>query len=398
MLMLAERYRDEMYDFMGMVLREIGPRESCSTAERMLGERVAELWRSMGHDVRTHSFECHPKAFLGFIPLASLLYLFATVAYWRYPPVCVVLAGAALLMTILEIVRYREFTDPFFPKKEGTNVIGAIRPKGEIKRRVIVSAHLDSAYEFNLWFLCKNAALPIMLIAFIAPILPLLGGLAKLTFAGATTGPVFETLGWVCTGLCPIVALNLFFHTYRVVPGAGDDLAGIAVLNGVAWAFSENAGTEALALEHTEVLLLATSSEEAGLRGAKRYVAAFQDDLRALPTCGLFLDGVYDERFLTVVDRELGTGAKHDAQLVAMAQDIAKRHGWPMGKHMIPFGASDASAFAKAGIRSTCFLCQDVSRLVPEYHTRLDTLDRVRPQSLAVTLQLVLTMIERLDG
>lgn len=41
--------------------------------------------------------------------------------------------------------------------------------------------------------------------------------------------------------------------------------------------------------------------------------------------------------------------------------------------------------------------CQDATRLVPNYHTRLDTIEHVRPQSLSVMLQLVLDMIEEID-
>jgi aminopeptidase-like protein len=42
-------------------------------------------------------------------------------------------------------------------------------------------------------------------------------------------------------------------------------------------------------------------------------------------------------------------------------------------------------------------LCQDMSRLAPNYHTRRDTLDRVRPESIGVVLELVLEMLERID-
>ena len=64
---------------------------------------------------------------------------------------------------------------------------------------------------------------------------------------------------------------------------------------------------------------------------------------------------------------------------------------------MIPLGASDATAFAQAGVATVALLCQDATRLVPNYHTRLDTLDHVRPESLSVMLQLVLDMIAEID-
>jgi Zn-dependent M28 family amino/carboxypeptidase len=198
-------------------------------------------------------------------------------------------------------------------------------------------------------------------------------------------------------GLYPFVGLNLFFHTYSVVPGAMDDLAGISVLTGVAQALTPAAGDEPL-LAGTEVRVIGMSSEEAGLRGAKRYVEAHRRELSEVPTYGLFVDGVYDERFLTVLNREIFTGARHDPRLVRMGQEVAQQRGWHMHEHTLLLGATDATPFSLAGVPSVALLCQDATRLVPNYHTRLDTLDYVRPASLGVMLQVVLDMIQRIDA
>jgi len=394
----AKAYQDYMYQLMVRVLADIGPREACSENEQRLGRHLAELWSGLGYQVQTERFTCHPKAFLGFIPFSALLYLAATVFYWVYPPLCVVLAGVAATLIILELLRYREFIDGVFPAAEGENVIATIPPRGDVRRRVIVSAHQDSAYEFTLWFFLKNAALPIMVIAFAAVFVPLLGGLAK-SLAGSGGGAyAFDVIGFVCIALYPFVGLNLFFHTYTVVPGAMDDLAGIAVVAGVAKAFAAAGDDAGPALEHTEVRLLATSSEEAGLRGAKRYVHAHRAELAALPAYGIFVDGVCDERFLTVVNRELFTGARHDPRLVRLAKDVARNHGWPIRDYAIPLGGTDAAAFSLAGVPSVCLLCQDTRRLPRNYHTRFDTLEYVRAESLAVMLQVVLDMVRSIDA
>ena len=394
----AAAQQEYMYRLLQTVLVEIGPRESCTENERRLGRHLAELWRGLGHDVRTERFACHPKAFLGFIPFSTLLYLAGTVAYWVFPLVSVALAALSLAMNVFELLRYREFIDWFFPAAEGENVIAVIRPKGPVQQRVIVSAHQDSAYEFNLWFFLKNAAIPVMVVAFAAVPVLLVGGLAKSLAGSASDAHVFNVVGWICMGLYPIVGLNLFFHTYTVVPGAMDDLAGIAVLAGLGKALAEARRDGEPALEHTEVCLLATSSEEAGLRGAKRYVQAHAGELAETPTYGLFVDGVYNERFLTVVSREVFIGARHDPRLVQLAGEVANGHGWRMQERMIPLGATDAAAFSLAGVPSVCLLCQDISRLAPNYHTRLDTIEYVRPESMVVALQIVLDMIERIDA
>jgi acetylornithine deacetylase/succinyl-diaminopimelate desuccinylase-like protein len=395
--MIAQEYRDEMVRLMETVLEEIGPRESCGEAEHRLGETLRRRWSELGLTVECEPFRCHPRAFLGFIPFSVGLYLVAAACYWAAPGLAVAFAAGALVLTIFELLRQRELVDPLFPEAEGRNVVARIPAPGECRRRVIVSAHQDSAYEFNLWYFLKNASIPLMVVAFAAPAVPLLGGLAQLLGASADTGLV-HGLGVLSLALYPVVGLNLFFHTFSVVPGAMDDLAGIAVLDGVARVLADPPRGDGTALAHTEVVLLATSAEEAGLRGARRFAEAHRSELHAVPCHVLNVDGVYDERFLTAIELELALGVRHDPRLVALAERVATRRGWKLRRGLVPFGGTDAAAFARAGVSSVSLLCQDISRLAPNYHTRLDTLERVRPDSLTVMLQLVLDMIEEIDA
>ncbi|MEW6272557.1 MAG: M20/M25/M40 family metallo-hydrolase [Thermodesulfobacteriota bacterium] len=392
----ADTYRDSMYAFVRTILDEIGPRESCSESERRLGRRLADEWRALGLDVRTETFACHPKAFLGFIPVATLLYLLATIAYWVWPLLCFVLAAASLALTWFELLRYRELVDPLFPEAHGENVVGVLKPTGETKRRVVVSAHQDSAYEFNLWYFLRGAAVPVMIVGFGAVLVPLFGGLLKSLLDAGNDSQAFNVVGFAAIALYPVVGLNFFFHTYSVVPGAMDDLAGIGVVTGVARALSD-ARRDGHALQDTEVVVLALSAEEAGLRGAKRFAEKHRDELHAIPTFVVNVDGVYDERHLTIIHREITTGVRHDPRLVQLARERAAARGFVHHEHVIPLGASDATAFAQAGVPTVTLLCQDATRLVPNYHTRLDTLEHVRPESLRVMLQLVLDVIEEID-
>ncbi len=148
--MLADRYRDYMFGFTNQVLDDIGPRESCREAEKKLGKLVAEDYASLCDRVEVEKFTCSPSAFLGTFPYLIAAYVVAVVVYWFFPMVTAVLAAAALAVLYLEVVLYKELVDPLFPKYEGENVVGTISPTGEVKKRVIVSAHMDSAYEFNI--------------------------------------------------------------------------------------------------------------------------------------------------------------------------------------------------------------------------------------------------------
>lgn len=394
----ASSYTDYMYGLVKRVVDEIGPRPPCTEEERRLGRLLVEEWEPICDRVDVETFTCSPHAFLGFLPFSVLLYLAAVIVYWFYPPVSFAMAAIGVIMPVLEL-HYREFVDFLFPRRQGENVIGVIRPGGETSRRVIVCAHQDSAYEFNFFYYLRSAAIPVALVAVLAMVVLLGASLAKTVayFTGSADATAFAAIGWVTVALSPVVALVAFFHTYRPVPGAADDMAGIAVVAGLGKYLDEAKRSGSRVPERTEVVLLATSSEEAGLRGAKRYVTKHLEEMKATPTYGVILDCIYDERFLTVAHREIFTGAVHDPELVRMAQDVAASHDWPLAVKAIPVGASDASAFSVKGIPSICLLGQDISSVVPNYHTRNDTLEYIRPESLSVALQVVIDMIERID-
>ena len=194
------------------------------------------------------------------------------------------------------------------------------------------------------------------------------------------------------------MGLYLGFHSDVPVPGAMDDLAGCAVVSGLGKYLDDAKQNGDFFPENTEIVLLGCAAEESGLRGAKRYVSTHRKELQKTPTYGIFLDGIYDEKHLTVVNREISTGARHDSYLIRLAQECAAERGWPIKTLPIPLGASDAAAFSReGGVPSTCLLCQDISRLVVNYHTRFDTIEHIRPESLTVSLQLVIDMLEKID-
>jgi Zn-dependent M28 family amino/carboxypeptidase len=104
-----------------------------------------------------------------------------------------------------------------------------------------------------------------------------------------------------------------FWHFGAVVPGAGDDLSGIAVMHafgGIAASARLAGGSGGLAgdslkalLQRSEVVLLATSGEEAGLRGAKRFVERHAAALAAVPTAAVVLESTHEAEFLSCVSR-----------------------------------------------------------------------------------------------
>ncbi|MFH1469141.1 MAG: M28 family peptidase [Pseudomonadota bacterium] len=385
--------------FMARVLEEIGPRPSCSPAERRLGARLEEDWAQFCDRVAAEPFTCHPRAFLGWLHWLPALYLAALFAWWLFPPLALPLAGAGVVVLWVQGVRFGTLLDPLFPTAEGVNVVGTVAPRGPVARRVYVVAHQDSAYEFSFWYRFKNLSLPLMLVGAAAFVwLALAGAVAWMAWPfGALDSGIFSALGWSAAALYPVVGLFAFFTLWTPVPGALDNLSGIAVQTALGQAAAAGPGG-GRALEGTEVVLLACSSEEAGLRGSRAYVARHRVDLGGLPTFVLNLDGLGDARHLTLLARELWTGARYDDRLMALLEGTAREHGLGLRRATLPLGGTDAAPFANAGFPAVTLIAQDSGRLIPEYHTRLDVLEAVSDDALAAGFALGWGLLTRLDA
>jgi aminopeptidase YwaD len=398
--MIAERYTDYMYDLIDKVIKGIGPRESCGEREKELGRLFAGEIEPACDRVETERFICSPTAFLGFFPFLVLMYLAGVALYFFFPPASLVLALVAGAVLFLEVVRYKELIDPIFPKREGENIAGFVKPRGEATKRVYVSGHFDSAYEFKIWYWFKGFSTVLMGIGFLSVVLlfgfSLASSIAKPV--GMPEAAALKVLGYVLIGLCPVVAVFFFFHTRDVVPGAMDDMAGVAVVAGLGRYLADARKSGEFYPEHTQVVLLGLSSEEAGLRGAKRYAVSHRAEQENLPASAIFLDGIYDESFFTVFRKEVWPGGKMDPGLVDLAHQAAEDNGFEIKVGVLPLGATDASAFALAGIPSVSMCLWDNTRLVPHYHTRHDTIEHIKPRSLTVALQTVIEMLKRIDA
>ena len=86
-----------------------------------------------------------------------------------------------------------------------------------------------------------------------------------------------------------------------------------------------------------------------------------------------------------------------DPELVSIAREAARDMGAELEVGNLPLGATDASAFALAGIPAVSICLSETKRLVPHYHTRLDTIDNIKPHSLAVALQSMIEMLRLID-
>ncbi|MHA1263063.1 MAG: M28 family metallopeptidase [Candidatus Freyarchaeota archaeon] len=310
-----------------------------------------------------------------------------------------VLAVFAVSYFILEVMRYRELLDFMFPKKRSRNVIGTINPTGKVKHTVIFAGHHDSAYEFNVFYYLKNIGGYTIFIGYAGSIIFSIVSVLKTLFyfLPLSLTQVFFWFGVFFLFIAPIAAIYVFFHSYKPVPGAFDNLSAVSVVLGIGKYLSENKGTE-IYPKHTRIHLISFAGEEAGLRGSKRYVKAHYDELKENKTVLINMDGIAKKDSVVILEKEALIGAKHDPDLCATLLRIAQEQGIKARLGTLPFGATDAAAFSRKKLPATSIGSTGLKKLPEFYHTRLDTPDVVDKEALGQVLQICLGYIKYIDN
>ena len=136
------------------ILAEFPNRSPGSDDERAAQEYVAREAMKYADDVEIQDYKVSDKAFMGFqIPLAIFMIAGALV-YWFMPIIALLLSVLGFLIFLFEFVLLKQFLEkiafPFYKGKFSQNVIARRKPREDVKRILILNAHVDASYEFRL--------------------------------------------------------------------------------------------------------------------------------------------------------------------------------------------------------------------------------------------------------
>jgi hypothetical protein len=378
------------------ICTQVGPGQPGSTQERELAAYIQkELESHLGtENVAVEEFTVAPGAFMGSLPVSALFTLLAVllnisaervkgISPWVTAGVALAFSIIAFLLFFFEYVSYDEFVDPFFMKKQSVNVIGRLCKPGtkNVQRLLILSGHHDSALE-NTWigllgygFLLTIPTLFLGLITISAMCITQLIGVILSDDSIVRIG----TLGWVLLvyPIVPSIIFAMFFNRGRkgggTVPGAADNLSASALAVALCRFLVSN---PSYIPAGTEIRFVSFGSEEAGLRGSRRYVARHLAELKRLDARLL--------NFETVAHPEIGiltndvNGVKNSPEMVKSVVAAAERAGVPFKVKPYPIGggASDTGSFSQAGLKAVTLLPFKMpQQIVAFFHQKRDRPD-----------------------
>lgn len=373
------------------ICKDVGPRPAGSEQEHEAQKLMAAELDGACDKVEIEPFDVHPGAFLGWILTDGIMMIAAIVLFFfGMSAIALALCALSLIFAIVEFLLYKKLLDPFFPKMTSHNVVAVRKPKGEVRRRIIFSGHADSANEWRFTYYGGSKLLvPIIGLSFVGILLGLVLGIwavaAGHAFSAADSGAL-NVMRYVFLAWIPILFTALFFENKkRPVMGANDDLTGCFISMAVVKYMQQHD----IRFENTEVWVVLTGSEEAGLRGAKAFCKAHKNELSDVETVFVGLDTIRDYDFAAVYSRDLTGTVKNDAGACALVKEAAKQTGLDLPYKSVFFGATDAAAVTQAGMKAVSVAAMDPAP-AKYYHTRLDTADNLDIKTVEAVLGVAL--------
>jgi hypothetical protein len=415
---------DYMYDFIKKIINECGPRMPCSPSEAKCAEIIKNELEQTCDEVTIEPFFCQPRAFLGFIKVITVLTITSLILflliplklinYWEQTILIIIVSLNIISILILwnEFFNYNEFIDPVFKKKQSQNVIGKIAADQELKKILIFSGHHDSALQFNLLTYLKIGYMIIIILGLLIMVFWLILSVILLLISligllSYTISLFYAIVFWLLTFGSPImIGLFLFVpfgNKANRVPGAVDNLSAVAIVLALGKILKKYRN---LVPPNTEVRLISFGCEEAGLRGAYRYVQKHLNELRKFDAECINMDAIQSTNRISIIDYEPTTRTMHSdivvkklikmAELVKVNLEKSGLGGSSKLEKVIGqlTGGTDATAFSKAGIKAASITAMNLKKMLKFYHQPTDTLDKIEKGSLENVLEICLAYIQ----
>ena len=219
---------DYMYNIIEKILKVAPRRGSCTKGEKKGANFLAKELKSFCNSVDVEKFGTYPRlSVYHWIPRSALLISISTllfvIFYSLNPLVISIISTSILIFNLFLVYKHYLCAEIWFPKffflhkkKSSQNIIGTIKPTGEIKKRLVFGAHIDSAQRFNIAHYFREAYIYFILGAILSIFTFLIVSITQLFFSvlslfivGLNTVMIATILNWIIIVLIPGSAIGI---------------------------------------------------------------------------------------------------------------------------------------------------------------------------------------------
>jgi len=366
----------------------VGYRDPASEGERWASKYIQGVLDKLGVQSQVETFRA-PSTF-GYAYMAILaLSILGGLLACSHGLVAFLLTALAAVSLYMENT-CRGWVSRVLPREESQNVVGRIPARGDVTRRVVLSAHYDTSrtgilFHPRLAGHFRTLSVLTFLAVFALPVLVVLGGWFWSGFFGLLRA---LAVLWLAAMWC----LLLHREVYGLnVYGANDNGSGTGVLLALAERIA------ARPLKNTEVWIAATGAEEAGLVGMTAFLARHKSELQDALIVNLDHVGIGQIKYVT--GEGMIKAFPSDPELLMLSAEVVRENP---ELSPVPYEYrtchTDAYAALIKGYRAMSIVALDEEGEVPNWHWETDRIENLEEKNLEDAGQFVEILLQKIDS
>ncbi len=410
-------FAEYSYSLIEKICNDIGPRYSSSIEEKKANLLLKDEMSTFCDETNIEEFETRPNLYpQGIIRIVFLiggLAFFTALFAYPFSIIASFLVFVSMFVLFVELMLLKGWVKFFFRKGTSSNVYGIIKPSEEVKCRILLEGHTDSAKQMRISTIKGDTIPTILLImslvynlfAFVYPIVKIILQsqisnhyiLYDLTVFQWTKIDLFCYPIIFVLFILYIATFSLFLGD-KVVMGANDNLSGTAVACAVGKYFSKNK------LKNVELIIASMGSEEVGEKGAHHFVNShpelFEKSLSLIFECvgaGVELLAVefdfmhlakYSQKVLSNLEKGYNRYKQFDSNIIPLR----------IGRLII--GSSDANIYTKKGYEAAfvIILDENTKHKPVQWHTINDTLEFIDKKILQDIIGISICFVQEIEN
>lgn len=367
-----------------------GGRRSFSKESRKCASNILSIFEENGVEGKLEEFSAFSsfgtlwmKVFPAVLPLSILIGAIGL------PYISFLILGLCVLLSFSDLKRRSPLVKKLYKSAKGANVSAQIEALEEKEKRVVITAHHDSA---RIMKSGMKRDFIVLLSSFALVLLLSIFQMISEIFSSSLLMPnipplVFLILYIILLVLSFYTARCLFPYTEMVSPGSGDNLSGVAVILALSRYFSKNR------TEHVALTFASFDGEEEAQQGSKAFFSSFSDRNSYV----INIDGIFKKESLAVLTTDGYGFYSLDEALARKLAMAATAMGYRMksGKSNILTGSTDALSAAENAFKAVTLTTIAEGKSVA--HSEKDTPDAVEKEALEEVIAILIKFIESLD-
>lgn len=412
---IDESLTNYMYSFIETICAKFGPRFSCSKNERDANLWIKEEFDKFCDTTNLDEFETRPGLYpQGLIKVAGILSAISPIFIYLifpFPIITTLFIFLALFVLVSELLMMKEWIGFLFSKKKSSNISGIIKPTEEVKFRIIIEGHTDSAKEMNIASLKETHRYLIgtMGVSFLilSIVISFWKFMAILILDDSFIQFQWNIFTFTILDLIYLISLIILYPFFlllvkgflgnRVVLGANDNLAATAVAAGVGKYLNSHRP------KHVEVWICSQGSEEVGDKGAKAFVEKYGGMGYLDRSYNLVLECCGAADAILLVEKDMH-GIVYDTEmneeLISVYNQLKSSNPdlLPLRIDRLKIGACDAVRYIENGYKATALFGveKDKNKAV-NWHSVEDNPENIEKKVLTDFLKFSLSFIEKID-